>query len=411
MAEHYDTLETRDPEARECALMAALPSLLARAKERAPYFAELLRGVKPADIVDRRALVDLPVTRKSALIELQRKSPPFGGLTAVKPGALARIFSSPGPIYDAEGRAPDYWRVARALFAAGFRRGDIIHNSFSYHLTPAGSMLETGAAALGCAVVPAGIGQTELQLRTIADVRPDGYVGTPSFLRILIDKAKELGTDTSSMKKALVSGEAFPPAVQKDVAAAGIAGFQCYASADLGLIAYESEAREGLILAEGIVVELVHPGTGEIVAPGEIGEVVVTTLAEDYPLIRFATGDLSAELPGASPCGRTNRRIKGWLGRADQTTKVKGLFVHPTQIAEVARRHTAIIAARLVVDADERGADVMTLHVEMSEKAESEEAIAETLQSVTKLRGRVVVATPGTLPKDGKVIEDKRKIG
>jgi phenylacetate-CoA ligase len=410
MPEYYDALETRVPEERERALMTALPRQIALAKERAPYYARLLDAVRPEDVADRRALADLPVTRKSALIEEQRQAPPFGGLATVAPGELARIFASPGPIYDPEGRTPDYWRMARALFAAGFRRGDVVHNSFSYHLTPAGSMLETGLHALGCAVVPGGVGQTELQLQTIADLRPDGYVGTPSFLRILVEKAREVGTDISSMRKALVSGEAFPPSVQKELVASGIVAFQAYGSADLGLVAYESEAREGLIIDEGIIVELVHPGTGEIVPPGEVGEVVVTALTREYPLIRFATGDLSAELPGHSPCGRTNRRVKGWLGRADQTTKVRGMFVHPTQIAEVVRRHKEIVAARLVVSSDEKGADTMTLHVEMGEPAEPTDRIAETLQAVTKLRGTVVVETRGALPNDGKVIEDRRKL-
>jgi phenylacetate-CoA ligase len=410
MTEYYDALETGAPAERERALMAALPRQIALAKERAPYYARLLDTVSAADVTDRRALAELPVTRKSDLIEMQRKAPPFGGLAAVATGELARIFASPGPIYDPEGRTPDYWRMARALFAAGFRRGDVVHNSFSYHLTPAGSIMETGLHALGCAVIPGGVGQTELQLRTIADLRPAGYVGTPSFLRILVEKAREGGLDISSMRKALVSGEAFPPVVQKELAAAGLVAFQAYASADLGLVAYESEARDGLILDEGIIVELVHPGTGEIVPPGEVGEVVVTTLTREYPLIRFATGDLSAELPGHSPCGRTNRRIRGWLGRADQTTKVRGMFVHPSQIAEIVRRHKEIIAARLVVSSDEKGADTMTLHVEMGEPAEPAARIAETLQAVTKLRGAVAVEPRGTLPKDGKVIEDRRTL-
>jgi phenylacetate-CoA ligase len=410
MAEHYDALETRDPEQRERELTAALPRQVALAKERAPYYARLLATVKPEDVADRRALVDLPVTRKSDLIALQTRERPFGGLTTVKPGELARIFASPGPIYDPQGRRPDYWRWARALFAAGFRRGDVIHNSFSYHLSPAGSMLETAADALGACVIPGGIGQTELQIRTIADLRPDGYVGTPSFLRILIEKARELGADISSLRKALLSAEAVPPALVKELGGIGIAAYQAYGSADLGLIAYESRAREGLILDEGIIVELVHPGTGEIVPPGEVGEVVVTTLTPEYPLIRFATGDLSAELPGHSPCGRTNRRIRGWMGRADQTTKVRGMFVQPTQIAEVVRRHKEIIAARLVVGRDEKGADTMTLRVEMGEPAESPARIAETLQSVTKLRGAVEIVPQGALPNDGKVIEDTRKL-
>jgi phenylacetate-CoA ligase len=411
MAEFYDTLETRHPEERERDLMAALPRQIANAKQRSPYYRSLLDGVEAEGIAERRALADLPVTRKSALVALQKSAPPFGGLATVAPGELARIFASPGPIYDPEGRRPDYWRMARALFAAGFRKGDVVHNSFSYHLTPAGSMMESAAHAIGCAVVPGGVGQTELQLRAIADLKPDGYIGTPSFLRILLEKARELTLDISSLRKALLSAEAVPPALVKELGQIGIAAYQAYGSADLGLVAYETEAREGLLVEESIIVELVHPGTGEIVAPGEVGEVVVTTLTPEYPLIRFATGDLSAELHGHSPCGRTNRRIKGWMGRADQTTKVRGMFVQPSQVAEVVRRHKEIIAARLVVDSDAKGADTMTLSVEMGEPAEAAERIAETLQSVTKLRGTIAVVPKGSLPKDGKVIEDKRKIG
>ncbi len=408
--EFYDVLETRDPEARERALFAALPSQIVHAKRNAPGFARILADVDPEAITDRGMLSELPVTRKSELIEQQRAAPPFGGLNAAAPGALARIFASPGPIYDPEGKRADYWRMARALFAAGFRSGELVHNCFSYHLTPAGSMLETGAHALGCAVIPGGTGQSELQLRTIADLKPAGYVGTPSFLAILLDKAAESGADVSSLKKALVSGEAFLPAQRQRFAEAGIAALQCYASADLGLIAYESAAREGMIVDEGIILEIVRPGTGDPVPPGEVGEVVVTTLTPEYPLIRFATGDLSALLHGHSPCGRTNLRIKGWMGRADQTTKVRGMFVHPAQIAEVVRRHKEIIRARLVVGQDASG-DTMVLKVEMGEPAEAPAHIAETLQSLTKLRGTVERVPTGSLPNDGKVIEDVRKLG
>jgi phenylacetate-CoA ligase len=410
MTAFYDELETRDPELRERALMAALPRIVALAKEKSQGFARILGDVDPAAITDRRALADLPVTRKSELVERQRAAPPFGGLTTVAPGALARIFASPGPIYDPEGKRPDYWRMARALYAAGFRAGDIVHNTFSYHLTPAGSITETGLHAIGCAVIPGGTGQTELQVRTIADLQPQGYVGTPSFLRIIFEKAAELGIELPSIKKALVSGEAFPAALRQNFAARGIAAYQAYGTADLGLVAYESEAREGLILDEGVIVEIVRAGTGDPVAPGEVGEVVVTTLTPEYPLIRFGTGDLSALMPGHSPCGRTNGRIRGWMGRADQTTKVKGMFVHPGQIAEVARRHKEVIRARLVVDRDDAGVDRMTLKVEMGEPAEATSRIAETLQAVTKLRGAVELAAPGALPNDGKVIDDVRKI-
>jgi len=404
----YDALETRSAEEREAALLAALRVQLAHAKAHAPAFAAILADVDPAEIVDRRTLALLPVTRKSALIEHQRSAPPFGGFAALAPGDLARIFSSPGPIYDPEGRREDYWRMARALYAAGFRVGDIVHNCFSYHLTPAGSMLESGAHALGCAVIPGGTGQSEQQVRTIADLKPAGYVGTPSFLAIVLDKAAELGTDLACLTRALVSGEAFPAALRQRFAGAGIAAQQCYATADLGLIAYESPAREGLILDEGVIVEIVRPGTGDPVGPGEVGEVVVTTLTPEYPLIRFATGDLSAYLHGTSPCGRTNHRIKGWMGRADQAAKVKGMFVQPAQIAELVKRHREIIRARLVVARDARGGDEMTLKVEMGEPAEEVGRIAATLQALTKLRGTVTRVPQGSLPNDGKVIDDIR---
>ena len=407
----YDSLETRDSAARERELLAALPKQIAHAKAHAPAFTASLRDVDPASITSRAALAKLPIVRKSDLIERQKRAPPFGGLAAVKPGELARIFMSPGPIYDPEGKGRDYWRFARSLFAAGFRPGELIHNCYAYHLTPAGSMLESGAQALGCAVIPGGTGQTELQIKAIEHLRPHGYVGTPSFLRIILEKGRELGADLSSIKKALVSGEAFPPALQKEVAGYGIAAVQCYASADLGLIAYESPAREGLIVDEGILLEIVRPGTGDPVAEGEVGEVVVTTLTPDYPLIRFATGDLSAILAGQSPCGRTNLRIKGWMGRADQTTKVKGMFVHPTQVAEAVRPHREVLRARLVVS-QENQIDVMMLHVEVAAGTDPAVAdrLADALHVVTKLRGKVVLAAPGSLPNDGKVIEDTRKL-
>jgi phenylacetate-CoA ligase len=407
---YYDALETRDPEERERALMAALPRIVALAKERAPGFARILAHVDPQGVVDRRALADLPVTRKSSLVELQRAAPPFGGLVAVAPGELARIFASPGPIYDPEGRRPDYWRTARVLFAAGFRKGDVVHNCFSYHLTPAGSMYETGAHALGCAVIPGGTGQTEQQVRAIADLRPAGYAGTPSFLKIILGKAEELGADISSLRKASVSGEAFPAPIRAELAARGIDAYQAYGTADLGMVAYESEARDGLILGEDIIVEIVRPGTGDAAPPGEVGEIVVTVLTPEYPLIRFATGDLSVMMPGHSPCGRTNFRIKGWMGRADQRTKVKGMFVDPAQIAEIVRRHKEIIRARLVVRRDAAALDEMVLRIEMGEPAESAAAIAATLQDVTKLRGTVELVPEGSLPNDGKVIDDTRPV-
>jgi len=388
----FDELETRDPEARERALVAALPGQIAHARAHAPHYAALLAATDPAAVASRAALAALPVTRKSDLIEQQRRMPPFGGLNATLPAGLARLFASPGPIYDPEGHGRDWWRFARALFAAGFRRGEILHNCFSYHLTPAGAMLDSAAHALGCAVIPGGVGQTEQQVRAIADLRPHGYGGTPSFLKIILEKAEELGADVSSLSKALVSGEALPPPLRQELADRGVAVLQCYGTADLGLVAYESPAREGMIVDEGVIVEIVRPGSSEPVPDGEPGEFVVTTFNRDYPLIRFATGDISAILPGASPCGRTNARIKGWMGRADQTTKVRGMFVHPAQIAEVVRRHPEIARARLVVSG-EAGRDQMTLEcVAAASDAAFAERVADTLQSVTKLRGTVAFA-------------------
>jgi len=411
----YDALETRHPEEREAELMAQLPRVIAAAKEHAPAYRRLLAKVRPEDITDRRALVDLPLTRKSDLIEMQRREPPFGGLNAVPIASVARVFSSPGPIYELEARRPDFFRMARAMYAAGIRAGDLVHVAFAYHLTPAGAMVDSAAQALGCPVIPAGTGQTELQLRTIADLKPIAYVGTPSFLKILLDRAAEQNSDVGSVKKALVGAEAFPSVLRNEFRARGITALQCYGTADLGLIAYEStgpdgEVCPGMVLDEGIIVELVQPGTGDPVPPGEVGEVVVTTLTPEYPLIRFATGDLSALLAGPSPCGRTNHRIRGWLGRADQTAKVRGMFVHPAQIAEIVRRHKSIIRARLVIERP-ASADQMTLLVEMGEPAESAAAIAETAQAVTKLRTEVKRVPEGTLPHDGKVIDDLRPIG
>jgi phenylacetate-CoA ligase len=413
----YDALEARDPALREAALMAALPALLAAAKQHCPAYRRLLAAVQPEKVTDRRALAELPVTRKSELIELQRRNPPFGGFAAVPVSALRRIFVSPGPIYEPEGKRGNYGRFARALFAAGFRSGDLVHNAFSYHLTPAGAMVENAAAALGCPVIPAGTGQTEQQLQAIADLQPVGYVGTPSFLKILLDRGESQGVDVSSLKKALVSAEALPAALRHEFRDRGLRVLQCYGTADVGVIAYESagtdgEAEEGMVLDEEIIFELVRPGTGEPVGAGEIGEVVVTTLAPEYPLIRFATGDLSAMLPEARigpGAGRTNHRIRGWLGRADQTTKVRGMFVHPEQIADVLRRHRAIRRARLVVERP-GSTDEMTLYVEIGEPAGALAPIAETMQAVTRLRGTVSLVPPGSLPEDGKLIEDRRKL-
>ncbi len=406
MSLHFDALETRPPEQREAELFAALPAQIAHAKGNAPFFATLFADINPRDIASRKALASLPVTRKSDLVELQKQQLPFGGLNAIAPGRLARLFVSPGPIYDAEGTGSDFWRTARVMYAAGFRAGDIVHNTFSYHLTPAGSMFETGAHALGCAVIPAGIGQTEMQVATISALKPNAYAGTPSFLKMLFEKADELSGDISSIRKAIVSGEAFLGPAREFIKARGVDAYQAYGSADLGMIAYESIAREGLILDENIIVEIVRPGTAEPVTDGEVGEVVVTTFNRDYPLIRFATGDLSAVLAGTSPCGRTNIRIKGWMGRADQTTKVRGMFVHPHQIAEIVKRHPAIHKARLTVSHVD-SADAMLLSCETSAALDTE-AVKNSIRDVTKLRGDVVLVANGALANDGKVIEDCR---
>jgi len=414
---HFDTLETRDPALRERDLFSRLPAQVAHARANAPAYAKLLAGIDPAAVNSRAALAALPVTRKSELLELQKASRPFGGFAATGWSGHAnraqRVFASPGPLYEPETARPDYWRLARALVAAGFQPGDLVHNTFSYHFTPAGSMLETAALALGCTVFPAGVGQTEMQVQAIAELRPAGYVGTPSFLKIILDKADETGADVTSLTKALVSGEAFPPSLRDALAARGIAGYQVYATADLGNIAYETTARSGLVVDEGVIVEIVRPGTGDPVAAGEVGEVVVTTFNPDYPLLRFGTGDLSAVIPESvsapSSCGRTNIRLKGWLGRADQTTKVKGMFVHPSQVAEIVRRHPAILKARLIVDNPD-GADRMTLHCEAQVATEDlSAAVAGTIRDVTKLRGEVALREPGSLANDGKVIDDIRR--
>jgi len=413
MTEFFDALETRDPSAREAALLARLPAHIARAQSAAPAFGRILAGVDAQAVTTREALAQVPVTRKSQLLEMQkaaRASDPFGGFSAIGRGAaMRRVFASPGAIYEPEGTASDYWRTARALFAAGFRAGELVHNSFSYHMTPAGSIMETGAHALGCTVFAGGTGQTEQQVEAIAELRPDGYAGTPSFLKILIEKAAEKGTALPSLGKALVSGEAFPPSLRDWLVAHGVQALQCYATADVGLIAYETTAREGLVIDEGVLVEIVRPGTDDPVADGEVGEVVVTPLFNgDYPLVRFGTGDLSAMLPGPCPTGRSNARIKGWMGRADQTTKVRGMFVHPGQVAQVVRRFPEVLRARLVV-AGEMGQDRMSLHVECASAPDGlAERVSEAIREVTKLRGEVVVAAPGSLPNDGKVIEDAR---
>jgi len=411
MSNHFDALETRDPAQREAALLAALPKQVAHAKANARAFTKSLQSVDAASVNSRAALAKLPVIRKHELLEQQkaeRANDIFGGFSAIAYGkAMPRIFASPGTIYEPEGARGDYWRMARAMFAAGFRENELIHNCFSYHFTPAGSMMETGAHALGCTVFAGGIGQTEQQVQAMAELKPAGYIGTPSFLKIIVEKAAEMGVSLPSVRKALVSGEAFPPSLRDWLAERGIAGYQCYATADLGLIAYETSAREGLVLDEGVIVEIVRPGTGDPVPEGEVGELVVTTLNPDYPLIRFGTGDLSAVLPGACPTGRTNHRIKGWMGRADQTTKVRGMFVHPGQVAEVTKRFPSIKRARLVVSG-EMANDQLTLKVETLEAAGLVEKISEAVRDVTKLRADIALVEVGSLPNDGKVIEDAR---
>ncbi|CAN7517553.1 phenylacetate--CoA ligase family protein [Acidovorax sp. LjRoot117] len=412
MTTFFDAQETRSTAEREAALLAALPRQVGHAQQNSAAFAGILAGVDAAGVTSRAALARLPVTRKYELLErqqAQRVSNVFGGFSALGFGAgMPRVFASPGTIYEPEGTRPDYWRMARAIYAAGFRRGELIHNSFSYHFVPAGSMMETGAHALGCTVFAGGTGQTEQQVQAMAELRPAGYIGTPSFLKIIVEKAAELGVPLPTVTKALVSGEAFPPSLRDWFAERGIAGYQCYATADLGLIAYETSAREGLVLDEGVIVEIVRPGTGDPVPEGEVGELVVTTLNPDYPLIRFGTGDLSAVLPGTCPTGRTNTRIKGWMGRADQTTKVRGMFVHPGQIATIARRFPQVLRARLVVSG-EMANDQMVLQVETTETAEGlARQLGDAIREVTKLRGDVQMVAPGTLPNDGKVIEDAR---
>ncbi|MCW5653877.1 AMP-binding protein [Hydrogenophaga sp.] len=408
----FDTLETRPPEQREADLMAALPAQIAHARQNAPAFADLLADVDPASVDSRAALARLPVLRKHELLErqmAQRARDPFGGFsTLVRGPAMSRIFASPGPIYEPEGATRDYWRAGRALYAAGFRAGELVHNAFSYHMTPGAFILESGAHAVGCTVFPAGTGQTEQQLQAIAELRPDAYTGTPSFLRILLEKAAEAGVDVGSLRKASVGGEACPPSLTAWFAERGVAVYQTYATADLGLVAYETMAREGLVINEGVIVEIVRPGTSDPVPEGEVGELVVTTLNPAYPLIRFGTGDLSAVLPGPCPSGRTAPRIRGWLGRADQTTKVRGMFVHPSQVAEITRRFPQVGKARLVVSG-EMANDSMTLQVEA---VQAQTGLAEQVEiatrEITKLRAQVQIVPPGSLPNDGKVIEDAR---
>lgn len=404
MSEFYDQLETRDPEQRQAQHLKAIQRQLRHARQKAAAYKEI-----SSDITSLSDIASLPLTRKSSLLALQKNNPPFGGYSAISAGRLTNIFASPGPIYEPGSDQVDFWRFARTLYAAGIRPGDLIHNCFSYHFTPAGAMVESGAKALGCPVIPAGVGQTELQVQTIADLQPVAYVGTPSFLKIILDKANELSADVSSITKALVGGEALPPSIRAGFVDRGVRTQQCYATADLGVIAYESGAQEGLIIDEGIYLEIVRPGTGEPLPDGEVGEVVVTSLNPDYPLIRFATGDLSAIMEGTSPCGRTSKRIKGWMGRADQTAKVRGMFIHPEQVDKVVKRHPEIIRARLVIDWQDE-ADQIKLLCETSSSDESlSTAIGESIRSICKLRGEVELLAENSLANDGKVIDDIRQ--
>ncbi|MFT0532730.1 phenylacetate--CoA ligase family protein [Castellaniella hirudinis] len=421
MQAYYDVRETAPAAEREQALFERLPDVLQAARLGAPAMARQLQGVDPARVTSRRALAQIPVLRKSELLQMQhaaRIAQPvaqgdaervrvFGGVSTIGWGAARRVFASPGPIYEPESARPDYWGFARALHAAGVRAGDLVHNCFSYHFTPAGSMMETAAHALGCTVFPGGVGQTEQQVRAMADLAPQAYTGTPSFLRIILEKADDMGVALPSLRRALFSGEAYPPSLQTWFQARGIQGFQAYGSADLGMVAFETPARDGLVLNEDLIVEIVRPGTHQPVPDGEVGEVVVTTFNPDYPLVRFGTGDLSAMVPGQSPCGRTNGRIRGWLGRADQTTKVRGMFVHPEQIAGVLDRHPDVARARLVVSG-EAGHDIMTLRVEAGDGLDVA-AVAATVREQTKLRAVIEPVAVGSLPNDGKVIEDMRR--
>nr|WP_309503984.1 phenylacetate--CoA ligase family protein [uncultured Roseovarius sp.] len=404
MSQYFDELETRSAEARAEALARDLPLQVARA-QALPGYRDHLSGVDPACVTRVEDLAALPVLRKSDLSREQRANAPFGGLAARAPGAFAHVFQSPGPIYEPGSTDHDWWRMGRFLAACGIGKGDIIQNCFGYHLTPAGMIFENGARAVGAAVLPAGTGQTELQARAAHDIGVTAYAGTPDYLKVILDKADELGL-ALKITRAAVGGGALFPSLRQEYADRGIVCRECYATADLGNIAYESAAMEGLIVDEGVVVEIVTPGTGNPVAPGEVGEVVVTTLNPDYPLIRFATGDLSAQMEGTSPCGRTNIRIKGWMGRADQTTKIKGMFVRPEQVADLVARHDEIARVR-VVATREGEMDVMTVQIESSEGGD-EAIYARSVADALKLKGRIEIVPKGALPNDGKVIEDRR---
>jgi phenylacetate-CoA ligase len=411
MSKFFDRLETRSPASREAALFRALRGVLSVARPRAPALRAQLRGIEIAKIRCRNDLAQIPVIRKSGLKAMQAQAAPFGGLAATRTSALKRLLVSPGPIFEPEGYAEDWWGAARALFAAGLRKGDILINCFSYHLTPGGHIMESGAHALGCAVIPAGVGNAEQQVEAIHFLRPRAYCGTADFLKILLDRGGDLKRDISSLRTAMVSGAALPAGLRAELVGRSVNVFQAYATADLGVVAYESEAFEGLIVNEGVLLEIVRPGTNIPVGEGEMGEIVVTRLNHDYPLLRFGTGDLSALMKGPSPCGRTNLRIRGFMGRTDQTTKIKGMFVHPAHLAEIGKRHPELIKLRLVVTRSLEQ-DVMILKAEGRANGKQLcEAVEMTLQSVTKLKGKVEILPPGALPDDGKIIADERAIG
>ncbi|MCL4674674.1 MAG: AMP-binding protein, partial [Pararhodobacter sp.] len=403
MNKHFDQLETRSSDQRTADLARDLPMQIARAQATAGMGA-MLAGVHPRGVTSVADLAGLPVLRKADLVAAQAAAAPFGGYAALKTADFEHVFQSPGPIYEPGRTSPDWWRMGRFLHACGIGKGDIVQNCFSYHLVPAGMMFENGARAVGAAVLPAGTGQTELQVRAARDIGCTAYAGTPDYLKIILDKADEMG-ETLAITKAAVGAGALFPSLRQFYADRGITCRQCYGTADLGNIAYESDALEGMIIDEGVIVEIVRPGTGDPVPHGEVGEVVVTSLNPDYPLIRFATGDLSAIMDGQSPCGRTNLRIRGWMGRADQTTKIKGMFVRPEQVAAFVSRHEEVSRAR-VIASREGEMDVMTVQIET--RASNPKLYEGTLLDTLKLRGKVELVPPGTLPNDGKVIEDQR---
>ena len=410
MDDFYDALETRDSALREGQQFDELKKQLHNARDHAPAYAAILADVDIASVNDRITLAAIPLTRKSDIAKRQSELPPLGGYAAAPMDSFYNVFASPGGIFEPGAARDDYWNFARGLYAAGIRAGDLIHNTFSYHFTPAGLMVDSAARALGCPVFPGGVGQTELQVQVMARLKPRAYCGTPSFLKIILDKAAEMKISVDTLSLGLVGGEALPGSLRTELSDSGVDVVQFYGTADLGMVAYESSAKEGMILEEKVIVEIVRPGTGEPVAEGEVGEIVVTTLSPEYPLIRFATGDLSAFMSGNSPCGRTNRRIKGWMGRADQTAKVRGMFVHPSQVASVVSRHDELLRARLVIGRVDNQ-DVMTLKCEIENHQESiEQLIEQSVREICKLRADIELCPAGALPNDGVVIEDARPL-